>query len=123
MSDKKQKISVLDKEIGNLSKRYQGKTKTLTSIYDKKVNYRLKSGIFHSIAEELNKFGVNVNMLYSKENILWISLVSSDDRKLTELIKYIADTHFDEINQIDIERIQKDPENHYYKGLLKVDLR
>jgi hypothetical protein len=49
--------------------------------------------------------------------------VSSDDRKLTELIKYIADTHFDEINQIDIERIQKDPESHYYKGLLKVDLR
>jgi hypothetical protein len=123
LSDKKQKISVLDKEIGNLSKRYQGKTKTLTSIYDKKVNYRLKSGIFHAIAEELNKFGVNVDMLYSKENILWISLVSSDDRKLTELIKYISDTHFDEINQIDIERIQKDPENHYYKGLLKVDLR
>jgi hypothetical protein len=123
LSEKKEKIMISDKKISNLSKKYEGKTKTLTAIYNKKVNYRLKSGIFHSIAGELNKFGVNVDLLYSKENILWISLVSSNDRKLTELIKYISDTHFDEINQIDIERIQKDQKNHYYKGLLKVDLR
>jgi hypothetical protein len=75
------------------------------------------------IAEELNKFDVHVDMLYSKEDTLWLSLVSSDDRKFTELIKYISDTHFDEINQIDIELIQKDLESNYYKGLLKVELR
>ena len=39
------------------------------------------------------------------------------------VIKYISDTHFDEINQIDIELITKDPESSYYKGLLKVELR
>ena len=123
LSDKKQKISVLDKEISKLSNMYNGKTQTLTSVYDKKVNYRLKSGTFHTIAEELNKYGVHVDMLYSKNDTLWLSLVSSDDRKFTELIKYISDTHFDEINQIDIELIQKDHESNYYKGLLKVDLR
>ena len=123
LSDKKQKISVLDKEIAKLSATYNGKTQTLTAIYDKKVNYRLKSGTFHTIAEELSKFGVHVDMLYSKDDTVWLSLVSSEDRKLTELIKYISDTHFDEINQIDIELIQKDQENSYYKGLLKVDLR
>ena len=123
LSDKKQKITALDKEITKLSDIYNGKTKTLTSIYDKKVNYRLKSGIFHIIAEELNKIGVNVDMMYSKDDTLWLSLVSSDDRKLTELIKYISDTHFDEINQIDIELIQKDKDSNYYKGLLKVDLK
>jgi len=123
LSDKKQKISVLDKEISKLSDTYQGKTKTLTSIYDKKVNYRLKSGRFHIVAEELNKFDVHVDMLYSSNDTVWMSLVSTDDRKFTELIKYISETHFDTINQIDIEVIQKDPESNYYKGLLKVDLR
>ncbi len=123
LSDKKQKISVLDKEIAKLSDIYKGKTQTLTSIYNKKVNYRLKSGTFHTIAEELNKFDVHVDMLYSKNDTLWLSLVSSDDRKFTELIKYISDNHFDEIDQIDIELIQKDQESNYYKGLLKVDLR
>jgi len=120
---KKQKIKGLDDRISVLSNRYQGKTKTLTSVYNKKVEYRLKSGIFHRISEELTKFGVNVDMLRSENDTLWISLVSSDDRKLTQLIKYISDTHFNDINQIDIEKIQQDHENHYYRGLLKVELR
>ena len=123
LSEKKEKISVLDKEIAKLSKVYKGKTKTLTAIYDKKVNYRLKSGTFHTISKDLNKFGVHVDMLYTENDTLWLSLVSSDDRKFTELIKYISDSHFAEINQIDIERIQKDQESNYYRGLLKVDLR
>jgi len=44
---KKKEIAVLDKERVKLSKIYAGKTKTLTAIYDKKVNYRLKSETFY----------------------------------------------------------------------------
>ncbi len=62
-------------------------------------------------------------MMYSSDDAVWMSIISSDDRKFTELIRHISDTHFNEINEIDIKRIQKDPENSYYKGLLKVDLR
>ena len=85
--------------------------------------YRLKSGTFHILAEELNQFEVNVDMLKSENDTLWLSLVSTDDRKFTEVIKYMSDTHFDEITEIDIERIHKDPGSNYYKGLLKVELR
>jgi hypothetical protein len=123
LSEKKQKISILDKQIAKLSGIYKGKTKTLTSIYDKKVNYHLKSGRFHVIAEELNMFDVYVDTIYSTNDAVWMSIVSSDDRKFTELIRHISDTHFDRINEINIERIQKDPDSNYYKGLLKVDLR
>ncbi|WP_373031341.1 hypothetical protein [Sulfurovum sp.] len=123
LSEKKGQIQVLDKKIKVLSDRYSGKAKTLTSIYDKKVNYRLKSGTFHTIAEELNQFEVQVDMLKSEDDTLWLSLVSTDDRKFTEVIKYMSDTHFDEIIEIDIERIQKDPGTNYYKGLLKVELK
>jgi len=120
---KKQKISALDKGISRVTKIYSGKTKTLTAIYDKKVNYRLKSGILYTISNDLNRYDVHVNNLYSKNNTVWLSLVSSDDRKFTEVIKHISDTHFDDINQIDIELIKKDPESSYYKGLLKVELK
>jgi hypothetical protein len=120
---KKKEIAKLDKNIANISKIYSGKTKTLTSIYDKKVNYRLKSETFYKIAEDLNKFNVHIDYMYSKNDTLWLSLVSSNDRKLTELIKYISDTHFNELNQIDIELIEKDPESNYYKGMLKVELK
>ena len=120
---KKKEISILDKNIANLSKIYEGKTKTLTTIYDKKVNYRLKSGILYTIAEELNKFDVHVDQLQSDNDTIWLSLVSSDDRQLTELIKYISQKHYEELNQIDIEVIKKDPDSEYYKGLLKVELK
>jgi len=123
LSEKKEEIKVLDEKIKVLTDTYNGKANTLTSIYDKKVNYRLKSGMFHTFAQELNKYEVNVEMLKSESDTIWLSLVSSDDRKFTEVIKYMSDTHFDEIVEIDIERIQKDPASNYYKGLLKVELK
>jgi len=120
---KKQEINKLDKKMNRLAKIYGGKTKTLESIYREKVNYRLKSGIFYTIAKELKKFDVYVDRIFTKEDTVWMSLVSSDNRKLTELIKYMSETHFNEIKEIDIEMIEKDPETDYYRGLLKVELR
>lgn len=86
----------------------------------KKINYKLKSGLFHGIAEELAKFDVHIDSLASKEDTVEINLVSTDDRKFTELIKYISQTHFKTVKEIDIKTIEKNPENGYYKGLLKV---
>ena len=123
LGGKKKEISALDNQTSKLSKIYGGKTKTLTAIYNKKVNYRLKSETFYALADDLNKLDVYVNSISSTDDTIWLSLVSSDDRKLTELIKHISDTHFEDISQIDIELIQKDPESTYYKGLLKVDLK
>ncbi|MEY3089811.1 MAG: hypothetical protein RL113_127, partial [Pseudomonadota bacterium] len=99
------------------------KTQTLTSIYDKKVNYRLKSGMLHSFSQDLHKFDVHAQMLKTENDTLWLALLSSDDRKFTEVIKYISDTHFDEIVSINIEKIEKDKANDYYEGLLKVELK
>jgi len=123
LSEKKSIIKGLDTEIGKLSTIYHGKTKTLKAIYEQKVNYRLKSGIFHNIAEDLHKYEVHVDKIIGEENTLWLSVVSSDDRKFTEVIKYISDKYFGDIKEIDVEKIQKDHENNYYKGLLKVELR
>ncbi len=120
---KKKQINALDKELADLAKLYAGKTKTLSSIYNEKVNYRLKSGVFYQIADELHKYDVFVDKIYTKEDTVWMSLLSSDDRKLTELIKYISNTHFDDIKEIDIELIQKDPKSKFYTGLLKVVLK
>ena len=123
LSEKKNIIKGLDTEIEKLSTVYDGKAKTLKAIYDKKVNYRLKSGIYHTIADDLDKYEVNVEKIVGEENILWLSIVSSDDRKFTELIKYISEKYFNDIIEIDIEKIEKQLGSDYYNGLLKVELR
>ncbi|SFV51920.1 FIG00470756: hypothetical protein [hydrothermal vent metagenome] len=120
IADKIKIIKGLDSRIKTLSDIYSGKTKTLTAIYNKKVNYTLKSGLFHTIALELSKFDIHIDNISSSNDTLLISIVSLDDRKFTELIKYISDTHFNDVKEIDIQSIMKDPKTKYYKGILKV---
>jgi hypothetical protein len=120
---KKSELKKLTDELNRLAKLYGTKTKTLKSIYKEKVDYHLKSELFYTLAEELNKFGLHVDKVETEEDTVWLSLVSSDDRKLTELIKYISETHFDDINEIDIKMIKRDPNSDIYRGLLKVEFR
>jgi len=120
ISEKISIIKQLDGQFQNITNIYSGKTKTLIAIYNKKVKYKLKSGLFHTLAEDLAKYKVQIDELRTEDNTLYISLISNDDRKFTELIKYISKTHFNDIKEIDIERISKDAKDNYYKGLLKV---
>jgi hypothetical protein len=123
IGEKLKEIKVLDKQIDKLSRAYLAKTKTLTSIYNKKVNYKLKSELLHIFANELHKFNVNVNKIYSNNDTFWLDLTSKNDRDITEFIKYISQEHFNSINQIDIKKIAKDANNSNYNGLLKVELK
>ena len=120
---KQSTIENLDKKINTLSKTYNVKSKTLGNIHTKKVHYRLKSDIFYTIASELDKYEVKIDELKSEENTVYMSLIGKDERKLTELIKYITEKHFHEINAINIRKIEKDLESEYYRGILKVELR
>ena len=123
LGDKKKEINSLDQRIGGLSKIYHAKETTLTSIYDKKVHYNLKSELLHNFADEIKKFDVSVSEISSQDDSFLISLLSKDEKKITALIKYISEKHFDDIDSIDIEMIAKDPESAYYNGILKVNLR
>jgi hypothetical protein len=120
LSEKRRKIEALDKEVKRLQDTYEGKRKTLIAVYHKKVDYRLKSGLFYLLAEELHKFDVNVEKIRTKDDTVYLYVVSSDDRKLTELIKYLTEKYYNDIKSIDIELIKKDPDTKYYRGLLKV---
>jgi len=124
IKSKLDKIAVLDEEIGKVNKVYYSKTKTLNSIYNKKVNYKLKSEILHNFANDLHKYDLKVDNIYTQNNTLWLSLVSKNDRDITEFIKYITSKHYDEINAVDIKEIQKDTKDgEVYNGLLKVELK
>lgn len=123
LSKKTETIKALDKKIDRLQTQYSAKTKTLTAIYNKKVNYKLKSEIFYHISHELNQFDVHVDELSSEGDTLWISMIGSDERKITELIKYISEKYFNDIRKIDIEKIDKNHSTNHYSGVLKVEFK
>ncbi len=123
IGQKRKTLSGLDKELARLSQLYGSKTRTLQSIYKEKVDYRLKSGVYYVLAETLAKFNVYVDKIVTKDDTVYLSLVGEDDLRLTSFIRYITDKHYDDIKSIDIERIEKKPDDNVYRGLLKVELR
>ena len=123
LGKKKREINKLNKEISDLSKVFHSKEKTLLAIYDKKVNYDLKSELLYSFANDISRFGVSVDALSSKKNSFVFFLMSKDEKQITKLIKYLSTIHFDKIKSINIEKISKNRDDEYYTGTLKVVLR
>jgi len=123
LGQKQKEIEALDKQIADLREKFQGKEKTLTSVYDKKVHYRLKSEQMEFFAADLAKYGVKTYNIETDNDHYYLSLVSPSDQNITQLIKEISAKYKDEIATIDIERIQKDKNSTFYEGVLKVGLQ
>ena len=120
---KKREIKALDERIAQLKKTYNAKEKTLKSVYDKKVNYRLKSNQMADFAKELEAHGLHAARLMSDGDLYAISIVSDNDRNITALVKEITQKYADEIRSIDIERISAEDGGSLYQGILKVELK
>jgi len=123
LSRKRKEIDRLDKTIAQLQKTFQGKEKTLTSVYNKKVFYKLKSEQMELFAGDLAKYGVKTYNIETRNDQYYLSLVSPNDKNITRLIKDISEKYKDSISKIDIELIQKDKNSTFYQGILKVGLQ
>jgi len=123
LSTKKAEIDVLDKEVEKLTLIYKGKEKTITSIYDKKVHYRLKSELYYKFASDIESFNVHVSEVTSSNDHFIFSIFSEDNKQITSLIQHVSERYFNDITYIDIDNITMDENTSTYKGILKVNLK
>lgn len=123
IKEKTLKIQALDQEINQLDITYESKIKTLSAIFNKKVNYKLKSEALYRFAGDLKKYDVRTNSIQSLDDSYKISLISENSKNITRLIKSISEKYFKKIKIIDIEKIKKSPDTGYYTGILKVELK
>jgi len=119
LNGKKEIITQNKKELQGLKTIFEGKAKTLTSIYNKKVDYKLKSNLLNQFAMDLVNHEVKLEEMQSSEDNFTIYIVSDDDKKITKYIKYISKKYFDNIKNIDIKRISVSDDG-LYRGILKV---
>jgi hypothetical protein len=123
LQQKKEEYDKTSATVKELSERFVAKEKTLRSIYNKKVYYRLKSDQIAELSHDLVEEGVQTNRIESSMDRYQLSLISLNDKKITQLIKSISEKYANIIQRIDIETIQKDKNSTFYQGVLKVDLR
>jgi DNA gyrase/topoisomerase IV subunit A len=120
LNGKRKIINQNKKELSRLKTIFEGKAKTLTYIYNKKVDYNLKSNFLNIFARDLVGHGVKLEEMKSEEDTFFLFVVSDDDKKITKYIKYISKKYFDKIKSIDIKRISLSEEDLLYRGILKV---
>ncbi len=123
LKEKQLDIKADKAELKKLNNIFEGKAKTLTSIHNKKVNYKFKSGFYYIIGRDLKQFGVHVEQISTNENSLTLYLLSNDEKKITKYIKYISKKYFENIKNIDIKRIEIDDKDFSYRGILKVEYK
>ena len=110
---------------------YIDKKNTLIKIHEVKVDYPMKADLLHLLTKDLNRYMVRIeSAIYSqaekKEKSsalkeLRLGLVSSDDKRITDLIKYLTDTYEGKFH-FSIEKISYEEKTKLFFGELKVNL-
>lgn len=113
---KKQIIAAYNTEKNKLDFR----KKLLNEIYIKKVEYPMKAMMFQDLVTIINKKNVHISKLKSDDRQITASLVSTDDKYLTELLREISKT---QKYSVSMKRIIKEEKKTYYMSDIKMSLK
>jgi len=120
-ADKSKALTLLDKE----KKDYVEKKNTLIKIHDVKVNYPMKAKYIALLTKDLNRFGVRLQALsYSETKKLKefkFNLVSTKDKKTTQLMEYLTKLHAGKF-KFSLEEIDYNKDTKKYVSELKVEI-
>jgi len=118
---KKDKKILLAK-IDNEKKIYDTRMNILESIYNKKVNYPMKGKIIAELSQDIIKYKVNTKSIRTDENIMEWDVLSKDEKRITNFIKYISNKKGKKYH-IETNKIEKDEKDKYYKSTIKVVIK
>ena len=105
---------------------YVEKKNTLIKIHDVKVNYPMKANLIYQLTKDLNKYKVRLETISyaedkGKVNFFNLGLVSSKDKKVTDLIKYLTKKYEGKFH-FSLNQISYQEETKLYFSELKVNL-
>lgn len=120
-ADKEKASTLLAKE----QKEYIEKKNTLVKIHEVKVEYPMKASLLATLTKDLNKFQVSVAKIQYSESekvkSFTLSLVSTQDRKVTRLIEHLTKI-YEKRFKFELEKINYDEDFKKYFSELKVSL-
>jgi hypothetical protein len=104
---------------------YTSKKNTLIKIHDVKVNYPMKAKLITNLTSDLNKYAVKLEKIHysqeEKNNFFTLNLVSSKDKKITQLLEYLTKKH-DNKFKFSLEDILFNEDKKLYFSELKVNI-
>jgi len=120
-SEKSKALAILNNE----NQAYIDKKNTLIKIHDVKVNYPMKAQIIAKLTKDLNRFDVKLEKLtYNEDKKIKnfkLSLVSNNDKQITQLIEYFTTTHIGKY-MFSLEEISYKEDEKKYFSEVKVQI-
>ncbi len=110
---------VIEKKLQEKEKDLGFRTKLLHEIYNKKVNYAMKAKVLNDLFSKVNKHKSKVERLENHDREIILTVRSSKDKDITELIRDIA---ANEKYKVSTKLIVQDKNATYYKSAIKVGL-
>jgi hypothetical protein len=111
-----EKKSIEDK-LKSKGKDLEFRTRLLQEIYNKKVNYVMKTKILNDLFKRVNKHNSKVEKVENHNREIILTVKSKKDKFITELIKDIS---IDKRYKVSTNLIKKDNNSSYYKSAIKV---
>lgn len=121
-------MNKVQKLVDDENKALDEKKSVLTQIHDVKVNYPMKAKRIAALTKDLNKYKVKLDEIHyledekSKEKFFTLHLLSSKDKRITDLIEWYTKTKSSQY-RFTIEKILYDEEKKIYSSELKVVLK
>jgi hypothetical protein len=112
----KQKVAQKETELAKSQK-------ILQAIYDKKVNYVMKSVTIADLSQDLVKHKLLLHNMENNDTTIDLNVTATDDKSITKFIKYISDNKFERYDIATKEINKTDPNASVYCSRIEVKIK
>ena len=117
------KLKKIEDELSKTSSLYNHKKAELTTVYNKKFNYKLRSEQLALITNVLKGYSIKSRFIEISDRVYKIEVESKDDKEITAFIKELVKKFNRSISKVDIKSIVYHPKEELYKGVVKIEFK
>ena len=121
LKKKREEVKALKQAITKVGDLYKHKKGELTTVYDKKFKYKLRSEQLALITNILKGYSVKSRFIDISDTVYKIEVESKDEKEITAFIKELVKRFDKTISNVNIKDIVYQPNEKIYKGVVKLE--
>ncbi len=121
LKQKREEVKALSTAIDKMKNLYNHKKGELTTVYDKKFKYKLRSEQLALITNVLKGYSIKSRFIDVSDSLYNIEVEAKDDKEITAFIKELVKKFDKNISNVDIKDIVFYPKENIYKGVVKLE--
>ena len=119
----KKQLEEIKQKVAKKKSELEQSQKILQAIYDKKVNYVMKSVTVADLSQDLVRHKLLLQEIDNNASTFDLNVTSTDDKSITKFIKYISDNKYNRYDIATKEITKTDPKSNVYRSRIEVKVK